>query len=228
MHKHHLKLHLKQLFAVLAISALLIVVSVSLKNIGMDRIVIYLKQNLVVGIFIFFIYNVLATVIVTLPSVPLWPFALFLYGFWPATILSISGTIVGAYINFELARKFGKPLVTHMMGKKLYEEIDHLINISNPKMFLFLRIFGNNYFDTISYMAGLSKIPFRSYLLTTALASSGWIFGQMKVIEGLGGIENTKSFIAVMSFYGGVVLIGTLTWEIYHKHHIVPHLKMAV
>ncbi|OGM27707.1 hypothetical protein A3D00_00430 [Candidatus Woesebacteria bacterium RIFCSPHIGHO2_02_FULL_38_9] len=224
-HKHHFRLHFGRYLILVFLGIILIVLVNSGKFDNTVVLINFIKQHPFWGIFIYFIFMIISTIVVPIPSVPLWPVAIYLYGFWLAFALSAIGTIVGATINFVIAKKFGKPIVIKMISHKLYEEINHLVNIENTKMFFLIRVFGNNYFDTISYIAGLSRLSLKSYLLVTTPTSVAWVFIQMMVIQKLGGIENIKSFIAVMTFYGTVILFGTLMWETYHKHHLLRKLK---
>jgi len=222
-----LRLHLKQYIFVTLIVIFLIATGYAGKQIGYERIITLLKEHQLLGMAVYIGYTVLSTVIITLPIVPVWPVALLLYGFWTAVFLSLVGILVGASISFLLARHFGRPLVIKMMGKKVFTEIEHLIHVNNTKTFLLIRLFGNNYFDAVSYIAGLSKLTFRTYIVITSVSSFIWIIFMMVIIQKIGGLENIKSFLTMMGIYGAVILIGTVLWEIFHKHHKLKRKKRS-
>ncbi len=214
-HRHHLKE-----FLILAIIIFILVISARFGNsINFGGIIEFLKQNTLLGAVIYVIYAILSVVIITLPIVPLWPVSLFIYPFWVAFILSLFGQVLGSSTNFFLARKFGGPFVSKMMGKKLFNEIEHFINIDNPKTFFIIRLLGSNYFDPISYIAGLSKMSFKTFLIITTVTSGIWLGGMLYLINRLGGIENIKGLLSIMGIYGGFILVGTVIWEIFHRHH---------
>jgi uncharacterized membrane protein YdjX (TVP38/TMEM64 family) len=220
----HLRHHLRE-FIILGIIGVFLLGSAQVGNaIGFERVIELLKTNPVTGAVIYVVYGVISVVIITLPIVPLWPVALFIYSFWIAVLLSLLGNVFGATINFLLARKFGKPLVIKMMGKKLFEEIEHLINVDDRKTFFLMRLFGSNYFDPISYLAGLSKMSFSSFFVITFVTSGIWISGMLYVISRLGGLDNIKGFLSIMGVYGSFILIGTIIWKIFHNRHL-KHLK---
>lgn len=178
-----------------------------------------MESNIVLGMTIYTLYVALSTVIITLPVIPIWPVAIYLYGFWVAMLLTLMGTFLGASICFWIARKYGRPLVVKMMGKKLYKEIEHLAHIDSPKRFFLIRLFANNYFDAISYIAGLSKLSFKSYISITMFIAFLWVVGLFYLIQRAGGLENIKSFLTIMTGYAVLVLICTIVWEVFQKRH---------
>lgn len=213
----HFRLHTKQFLAVLAIATVILFLSALGKQVGVEPIVEFMKKNPVLGMSVYFIYVIISTVIITLPVVPVWPVALYLYGFTVGVLLTMAGTIIGASICFYLARKYGRKLVVRMMGKHLFAEVEHLVHIDNPKTFFLIRLFGNNYFDTISYIAGLSKLKYKSYILITGLVSACWIVGLFYLIQKAGGLGNIRSLLTLFAGYGILILIGSYLWEIYHR-----------
>ncbi|OGG07166.1 hypothetical protein A2872_04015 [Candidatus Gottesmanbacteria bacterium RIFCSPHIGHO2_01_FULL_42_12] len=214
-HRHHLKE-----FLILAIIILILIISARFGNsIGFSGVIGFLKENTILGALIYVVYATLSVVIITLPIVPLWPVSLFIYPFWIAFILSLFGQVLGSSINFMLARKFGGPFVSKMMGRKLFSEIEHFIHIDNPRTFFLIRLLGSNYFDPISYIAGLSKMPYKTFFVITTLTSSLWLGGMLYLINRLGGLENMKGLLSIMGIYGGFILVGTIIWEIFHRHH---------
>lgn len=195
------------------------------KQIGYQQVITFIQTEKSLGIPIYVGYGILSVVILPLPIVPLWPVALYLYGFWPAVILTLLGSLGGAAINFLLARTFGRSLVIKMLGKRIFGEIEHLINIDNTKTFLLVRFFGNNYFDAISYVAGLSKLSFSKYMTITTVGSTAWLICILFLMEKLGGIENVKSLVSMLGIYGTLVLVGTLAWDLFHKFHKIGKLR---
>lgn len=179
----------------------------------------FMQNNKTIGMAAYVVYAIISTVIIALPIVPLMPIALHLYGLFVGGLITLLGTLIGSAICFYLARRYGKKMVVKMMGKHLFSEIEHLTHVDNPKTFFFVRIFGNNYFDTISYIAGLSKIKFTSYFLITLVVSVPWTLGMFYAIQQLGGLENMKSFMIIMTAYAALILIGTVMWELYHGRH---------
>lgn len=216
---HH-KIHLKE-FLLLSIIIVFLVFSAKFGN-GIDfrQILEIFKNNPILAAVFYLLYYIVSSMVITLPIVPIWPIVLLIFPFWLAFALSWTGTVIGAAIDFFLARKFGKPFATKMMGEKLFEEIKHLIDVSDQKTFILVRLFGNNYFDPISYIAGLSHMPFKKYILTTICTSGLWLFAMLSLINHMGGLDNIKGILTIMGVYGGFILIGTIIWELFHRSHV--------
>ena len=216
---HQLRLHLKQFISVGCILLLLSVGGILGNQVGFEAVMNYLRGNIVLGLMIYTVYAAISAVIVTLPIMPVWPFALAVFGFWGAVTSSLIGILIGCSISFWLARKYGKKLVIGIMGERIFAEMQHLVQVDNPKTFFLIRLFGNNYFDAISYIAGLSRLSYKKYIVITAITSSVWLLLILTIVERLGGIKNVQSFLVMMALYGAIILIGTVVWEVFHRHH---------
>lgn len=218
---HH-KTHLKE-FVLLSIIIIFLLISAKLSgNIDFRQILEIFKNNPILAAVFYLLYYTVSSMVITLPIVPLWPIVLLIFPFWVAFALSWIGTIIGAAVDFLLARKFGKSFATKMMGGKLFEEIKHLIDVSDQKTFILIRLLGNNYFDPISYIAGLSRMPFKKYILTTICTSGLWLFAMLSLINRMGGLDNMKGILTIMGVYGGFILVGTIIWELFHRSHVSP------
>lgn len=218
-HRHlHIKKSIEYALALLFIISVLYLGS----RIGYKPMISFMEQNYVLGLILYFIYTIISNIIIFLPLVPLWPVVAFLYGSPTVMFITISGTLIGASICFFLAKYYGKNLVMRMIGRRLFNEVNHLSQFNSKKGFLAIRLLGNNYYDLVSYMAGLSTIGFKSYLFITSLATIIWTIILFFLIEKTGGLENFNSFLALIALYGFLVLLGTLIWELYHRRR---HLR---
>ena len=144
---------------------------------------------------------------------------LYVYPYPVAVALSLLGMIIGSTVDFWLARRLGHDVVIKMLGRKLYEEIEHLINVEDSKTFLFVRLLGNNYFDPISYLAGLSKMPYGRFIVITSVTSAIWLSVILFVINKFSGLNQASSLFSVMGIYGGVILTGMIIWKFFHSRH---------
>ncbi len=217
--RHRHRHQLKNVFIVLFAFVLILIVVLVGQRIGLENLVALMKANPAVGLLIYFTYMVVSSVVIPLPVSPLWPVALYIYGFWAGLVVTVAGTTLGAGIAFWLARKYGKPFVKSMVGNKLFSELSHLIEIKSVKALVLVRLLGNNYFDLISYIVGLSKIPFLYYILTTFIISCIWIGIFFVAIQKVGGLQNIESFLSLLGVYSLVMIVGTVIWEIYHRLH---------
>jgi uncharacterized membrane protein YdjX (TVP38/TMEM64 family) len=73
-------------------------------------------------------------------------------------------------INFSIARKFGRPLVEKLAGKKPLEKVDHFIKDEGLLTLVLTRIIYGANFDYLSYGWGLTKIPFKTFMAVNFMA----------------------------------------------------------
>jgi len=112
----------------------------------------------------------LGGIIVPLTALPFILAGLPLYGFW-ATLLFfyLGNTIIAPVVDFYIARRWGRPAVAKLAGKKAVNEMDKIAKTAGWEALIPMRIFGGVLFDSISYAMGLTSISFKKYLIITLL-----------------------------------------------------------
>lgn len=94
-----------------------------------------------------------------------------IFGMGYGYLLNFVGIMIGSIINFTLARKFGRPLVQLLMGNRTFNK--YVRWLDNPRQFKRLFIFGMFFplspADLLCYLAGLSDLSYRDYLLILSL-----------------------------------------------------------
>lgn len=106
----------------------------------------------------------------------------FIFGPWLGFIYSYIGRILGSILAFLIAKKYGRPFVKKVAPEKDIKKYDKVWNKSLPYVFF---AYWAPFFpdDTVSYLAGASKVRLRLFLLmimighpigvfTTSLAGS--------------------------------------------------------
>ncbi|RJQ25862.1 TVP38/TMEM64 family protein [Candidatus Parcubacteria bacterium] len=85
----------------------------------------------------------------------------------PALGLTLTYLVVTpAYlINFFIARKYGRPLVTKIVGKTALAKFDHFVIDTGFPVLIILRTFLGSYFDFISYAYGLTTIRVKTFII---------------------------------------------------------------
>ena len=131
-----------------------------------------------------------------------------LFGFWEGAVLGLTGDMLGASLNFWIARLFRDKAITRLSGRKAIKQIDELTeHVGGWRALVAARLFLSSLYDFISYAAGLSKLPFRQFFFVSLLAGipstliASWI--------GNAAVTN-KSFIYVLFIAGAVGLVALL------------------
>ncbi len=120
------------------------------------------------GIFSWLVYILLLVVAIMspIPDTPIVIAGGYIFGPFISIPLTIIGQILGATIDFFLARKLGRNFVNNKFPKasSLLNEYSHKLGWQTVFV---MRLTPTLSFDLLSYAAGLSKIKFTHYILAT-------------------------------------------------------------
>ncbi|MBU5689572.1 MAG: VTT domain-containing protein [Candidatus Aenigmatarchaeota archaeon] len=83
--------------------------------------------------------------------------------------VGVLGLLAGATIAFFISRYFGRKIVIKLLGDEWIGEVDEWIDKNGSKAILIARLIPLIPFDLISYVAGVTKIDFRKYILATII-----------------------------------------------------------
>lgn len=141
-----------------------------------DTLTELLGEYSVLGMFMYVIGATVATIIAPLSFLPILPVAVALWGSFIAAILSILAWSIGAAVAFLLARRYGRPLIRHLVGERKMEYISGFL----PKKYLFIAVvFLRMAFpvDLLSYALGLFGIMrFWPYMGATIVGITPFAF----------------------------------------------------
>jgi uncharacterized membrane protein YdjX (TVP38/TMEM64 family) len=155
-----------------------------------------------------------STVVVTpISGTPLRFAAGALFGFWPGVALSVCGSVLGGSINFWIARRFGRRIVTRLLGAGALARVDPLLGrLGNWRALVLARLVLAPLWDIISYGVGLTRLRFRTYL---AVAVIGDLLPTMLLV-GVGssimelGLHGTAQAGAAVAGSGTLLIAGLL------------------
>lgn len=142
----------------------------------------------------------------------------FLFGHWGILWTSI-GSIIGFWLVFLIARRFGRPLIERVFSKSAVAKFDFIIN-ANGAAFIIFAVFLLPGFpdDLICYLAGLTKLPMRKLLLISILGR----FPTIVLTNYIGmGISGNIGLVVVLSLVA-VVIVGLAAWK---RDKILAFLK---
>jgi len=157
----------------------------------------------------FILAKALTYVIAPLSGGPIKIIAGALFGFIPGVIYSTLGDLLGATINFWIARLVGREALHRFSSKKTAKKVDEFVaHIETWKTLLFARVVLSGFYDFISYTAGLSKMRYKTFFWVTLV---GGIPGSALAV-GFGStiFANTGLFVALI--IGVVVLFAVSYW----------------
>lgn len=122
-------------------------------------------------------------------------------------IYSYFVAIIGASLNFWIAKRWGRPLVSKFAGKGALKKIDQLSKEYGIITLIALRMLQGSVGDYISYAYGLTPMKFSTYILTTALAiipgTTLWYY----VVSKTDSVEQSLVVTLLFAFFSVLIFV---------------------
>lgn len=168
--------------------------------------------------FLYILLQVLQTVVAPIPGQIVGSIGGFLFGPWGILWTSI-GTLIGCWIVFKIARRFGRPLLEKLFKKSAIDKFDFIINAKSSSLILFA-IFLLPGFpdDVICYIAGLTKLSIKRLMAIV-------ILGRLPVIivtNYIGAEVGTNFAMVLLVSLVAVIILGIGIWQ---RERIMTYLK---
>lgn len=152
---------------------------------------------------VYIVVKAVTYTVAPLSSGPIQLFAGVLFGLIPGTLYTLLGEVIGGSINFWLARRFGRAVVTRLVGAEGMERVDRFVNqIVDWKTLIYGRIFLFSIYDFISYAVGFSKLHYRTYLIISIVV--GFIPTFIAALLGTALTDERGNFLVI---YGIVAVL---------------------
>ncbi|MBC8075651.1 MAG: TVP38/TMEM64 family protein [Chloroflexales bacterium] len=134
------------------------------------------------------------------------------FGLWVGTLLSWLGGLLGGSVAFGIARWLGRDAVLRVVGASRLHTINQLGQREGVWVVLIARLIPLISFDLISYLAGLSTMRYRHFLIATSVGMLPGTFAWTALGHDLARAETTTWRVALIAliFVGG--LLGGRWW----------------
>lgn len=184
------------------------------KSSNIDRGIEFTGNHTVVGPLLLVVWRVAGTIFPFFPA-GIVSFAVVpIFGWLNTYIYTLIGIVIGTSIAFFLARIFREHLVERFIPlKKIHKLQDEISKKKEFMAIVVLRLFTVPVMDFSSYIAGLTKISYRKFLLATILASIPDIFIFYIGEEVYRKVFGKSVFVAVI----GLLVIG-FSYYIFKKN----------
>lgn len=115
-------------------------------------------------------------------------------------IYNYFAVLLAATINFWIARKWGRSLVSKFVGRKNVEKVDQFTKDYGVRSLILLRLFQGHFHDFISYAYGLTNMRYAPFIIISALTPIPWLlFWQFYVFKRVQNITDfTIWFVATL------------------------------
>lgn len=191
------------IYTILVALLVMVLIIAALPHLSSDEFKEFINSIYPFGSLVIIIYIALTQILAPLPGSPGVIVSFAVFGWEQTTIHLYLGSLLSATVSFYIARHFGRKWVKKLAGKKSLNQIDEFAEAKGNKALIIGRLFGFPLFDYISYAAGFTNIPFRTYFAITAVFGGIANFAFMSLYRGL-DFSTTKGFII---WYGSLLLL---------------------
>lgn len=169
--------HKHRLLAGIIISVIVIAIIIATYLIpGIDKFSspTYVREFLLnlgwIGYFVY-IFLVIASIPLPVPSTPIVFAGGYVYGTLVGSILAVIATVLGAAISFYMVRKLGEPVLEMLMDKRHLDHFSHLFKKRGVSIALISYIVPIFPADIVGLLMGLTKIRFHTFLAVVIVGS---------------------------------------------------------
>ena len=121
------------------------------------------------GVLVFVLVMALSVLFAPIPNVPIFIAAGLAWGPVLGTAYCMAGLTLGSAIAFQISRTFGRKHVTRLIGRKYARKIDRLVGNMGGRVVFLTRLMPGVNFDWISFIAGMTAVPFRTFIIFSFL-----------------------------------------------------------
>jgi uncharacterized membrane protein YdjX (TVP38/TMEM64 family) len=126
----------------------------------------------------FILLVILEVVLAPIPALALYVAGGAIFGTILGSILTLIGNLIGAFIAFWIARRFGRNFVEKRVDDKMRKKFDKFSEKYGGLSLFLLRINPFTTSDLFSYLAGLTNMKVKTFLLGTGLGLAPMILVQ--------------------------------------------------
>jgi uncharacterized membrane protein YdjX (TVP38/TMEM64 family) len=126
----------------------------------------------------FILIQIVQVVVPIIPGSITIPLGALVFGMGYGFLLNFIGIMIGSFINFALARRYGRPFVELIVREKQLEKYTGWLDKNNrfDKLFTFAMFFPLSPDDFLCYFAGLSTISFKKFALILSTSKPFTLF----------------------------------------------------
>jgi len=162
---------------------------------GQEKIREIIYQAGIFGPLLYAAIYMLSIVIAPFPGFAAYVVTAGIYGVGKIVLFTYFLALLGATVNFYIARIWGRPVLRKLIGGGGVKKVDGLTKDFGAEVLILTRLFDGFLFEWISYVAGLTNMRYKTYIFITIWASIPYhiiLFIFSSLISDLG-----RTFIAI-------------------------------
>ncbi|HMO52915.1 MAG TPA: TVP38/TMEM64 family protein [Tepidiformaceae bacterium] len=158
-----------------------------------------------VGVIAFIGLMAISVLFAPIPNAPIFFAAGLAWGPVLGTLYCMIGLTAGSALAFWVARRVGRKHLPRLIGHKSAARLDDLVEHMGGRMVFWSRMIPAVNFDWISYVAGMTAVPFRVFIFYSAL---GMLFPTaVAVVAGDGLGRDFRITLIAGGVWIGVILV---------------------
>lgn len=162
------------------------------------------------GPLVFIVIMALSVLFAPIPNAPIFMAAGLAWGPVLGTAYCMAGLILGSAMAFWVARRFGRRHLPRLIGAKNAARVDSLVLEMGGRVVFWSRMIPAVNFDWISFVAGMTAIPFRVFIIYSAL---GMLFPTaISVVAGDGLGRDFRITLAAGGAWVAVIVISAAVY----------------
>ncbi|MCL6643867.1 MAG: VTT domain-containing protein, partial [Dehalococcoidia bacterium] len=152
----------------------------------------------------------LSVLFAPVPNAPIFMAAGLAWGPVLGTLYCMAGLVLGSAVAFWVARRFGRRHLARLIGRRNADRIDALVLEMGGRVVFWSRMIPAVNFDWISFLAGMTAIPFRVFIVYSAL---GMLFPTaIAVVAGDGLGRDARITLAAGGVWVGVIVVSAVVY----------------
>jgi uncharacterized membrane protein YdjX (TVP38/TMEM64 family) len=146
-----------------------------------ERIVTWIEGFGAIGPIVYILLLAATIIFTPLPSVVVIGAGGLAFGTGLGVVYTITGGMLGATVNFFIARRLGRGFVERRLGDRAMSQIDMYADRMGAKLVFLTRLIPLFNFDWVSYAAGLTRMKYQGYALASVLGMLLPVIGMVYV-----------------------------------------------
>ncbi len=172
-----------------------------------ERVVDYLKANSSIAALLIICIQIVQVVICFLPGQPVQFAASYMFGVARGFAFSITGAVIGTVISFYLAKLLGNDAMNLFFGKEKVRDYKKKLDSGRGLLLAFLiYLIPGIPKDLVSYVAGISDMRFRPFLLVATVGRIPGMLGSL-MLGHFFGRQDYRAMIIIAVIVAVMLLI---------------------
>ena len=172
-----------------------------------ERVVDYLKANSSIAALLIICIQIVQVVICFLPGQPVQFAASYMFGVARGFAFSITGAVIGTVISFYLAKLLGNDAMNLFFGEEEVRDYKKKLDSGRGLLLAFLiYLIPGIPKDIVSYVAGISDMRFRPFLLVATVGRIPGMLGSL-MLGHFFGRQDYRAMIIIAVIIAVILLI---------------------